>query len=878
MSDTEVERSIQIEQENAQKSQSHGEQDQESRQRAVVMLAVVALLVICALFLWLFLGVFYPHYNKNVVKESAVHLDHINAQLQLFTQEELQSTWDALQSVAFNIDDTHFSSIDELLAYLRQESRTWNAEDILLITNGGRCLHKNGAADYFTMQAMLANDIRQNDKTLHWYDGMLYFVQEFDPKLSYENEPIKKIAVVIKANTLIERIKLNFSDTSTTLCFSTRDGTLLYTDDWLPTKGEKQLVPMLQANGSLEYLDENEKEIGEAMRAGDTCVALYRTAQNTEPFYLCAIPVRVLSDTWYLFYLLPESGVNRNMSSFFSYMLFLSVSVILLVMILGALAFFSLYKSRIKKLDKALEMRERIFDLLVSKTSNIFALFSKEAERPLYASPNARSILGENYLCMDTQSPVFQMKNLEGKITKEIRALNRELSEWDNNSVFVSSYIPLTVNDQQCYMVLRLYPVENSCGKYIGTIQDMTKDREREENLKSALLRASAASKAKTQFLSDMSHDIRTPMNAIINMTDFALQNIEDKDLFLEYLDTIKASSLHLLRLINGILEMSRIESGKMTVAADAFSLKQRLREVAEKMRPLFTQKHQSLLCDFSAAEKIVVCTDKQKLSQILLNLLQNAYAYTPENGNISLRAERLPDKEPNTCVFRFIVKDDGIGIAQGELARIFQPFSRINKGSDASDGAGLGLALSSGFAEVMGGTITVESVLGQGTSFALELPMRLSDGGEENESFDIDTGSDMPKVSLASMSALICEDNAVNRKIAELLMRKWGMSTDTAENGKIAVEKFTASKNGVYDIIYMDIHMPEKDGYQAAREIRASAHPQARSIPIVAMTGDAYAEDIELAKAAGMDAHAAKPINASELLELTQKLLTKKK
>ena len=379
-----------------------------------------------------------------------------------------------------------------------------------------------------------------------------------------------------------------------------------------------------------------------------------------------------------------------------------------------------------------------------------------------------------------------------------------------------------------------------------------------------ALQSAERASKAKTDFLANMSHDIRTPMNAIIGITTLMKNELHQPEKLAEHLGKLESSGRLLLGIINDILDMSRIESGKTTLNVEPMHLPQQIDQLSTMIRAQANEKAQTFTVSTHLRHENLLA-DPTRLNQVLMNILSNAVKYTPRGGHIRFEVEELPRNE-HYAKYQFTVQDDGIGMSEAYQKTLFDPFTREEKsGTNKVQGTGLGMAITKNIVDLMGGSISVESATGKGTRFEVVLE------------FPIDTAADaVPKEQalpeeeaaspLSGMKFLCAEDNAINAEILELLLESNGASCTICSNGQEIVDAFANVKPGEYDMILMDVQMPVMDGLEAARRIRSSENPLGRVIPILAMTANAFLEDMQKSKEAGMDAHLSKPVDIAAL------------
>ena len=390
-----------------------------------------------------------------------------------------------------------------------------------------------------------------------------------------------------------------------------------------------------------------------------------------------------------------------------------------------------------------------------------------------------------------------------------------------------------------------------------------------------ALQTAENANKAKTDFLSNMSHDIRTPMNAIIGMTSLIRHDAGNKEKVIEYADKIDISSQHLLGIINDVLDMSKIEAGKTVFKYTDFSILDFITELNTIFHSQIDEKNQTLTIIKENIRHEWVNGDQVHLMQIFSNLVSNAVKYTQEGGKIQFLVEECETKSSVYAKYRFLVSDNGIGMSADFKETIFDAFTRAESSvTNKIQGTGLGMAITKNLVEAMGGTIDVESELGQGSCFEVLIDLRIAEdrkvvltAQEEIDEPDSNT--------LKGMRFLCAEDNELNAEILMELLKIEGAECIICENGERVLEAFEQSAPGYYDMILMDVQMPVMNGYEATRAIRRSSHELAKKIPIIAMTANAFSEDIQHSLAAGMNAHVSKPVDMKTLEKTIRSIKT---
>lgn len=411
---------------------------------------------------------------------------------------------------------------------------------------------------------------------------------------------------------------------------------------------------------------------------------------------------------------------------------------------------------------------------------------------------------------------------------------------------------------------------------YRNVDEEMINEMQQRKLLKVALDEANLANNAKNLFLANMSHDIRTPMNAIVGFTDLIKKHIQDREKVSNYLDMISASSEQLLQLLNDVLEIARLESGAANRNEEACSLIDIVHQVQMDILPKAAAKNITLSLDISNLKHDNVRADKAKLGQILTYLTDNAVKYTEEGGRVTIVAIEKDQRgaQDDLVTYQFAIEDNGIGISEEFLANLFEPFER-EKNTTISGiyGTGLGLPITKKLVDIIGGTIEVFSTAGEGSRFIVTLPLRiqLTSGPSLEEETEITSFATAKRI-------LVVDDNEINLEIEYEVLKDAGFLVDTAEDGSIAVEKIKQSKPGDYDLILMDIQMPIMDGYRATRAIREMKNPALAGIPIIAVSANAFEEDKRMAMESGMNAHLAKPLDTPRLYKLIRKFLKEDK
>jgi len=515
---------------------------------------------------------------------------------------------------------------------------------------------------------------------------------------------------------------------------------------------------------------------------------------------------------------------------------------------------------------------QQYINLILQNTPNILLVFDTEGKVVLTS---------EAYRQYDKQ---LSLDEIEGKTFYELFA---HLIPEENLQIMGSLFSDALTN-RKTHEIEQSIDFENgeSLREYMITISpmlssdeavmgfmvifnDMTEIIRAGNEAKRARDLAEYSARAKSDFLARMSHEMRTPMNAIIGMSTIG-KTAPDMDKMVYAFHKIVDASTHLLGVINDVLDMSKIEADKFDLSHSTFRFQSMLNKVISIVDLIIKEKEHTFNVEIDKNIPIAITTDEQRLVQVLTNLLTNAVKFTPLHGAITLSAQLMESTEAS-CTIRFIVKDTGIGISEDQQKVLFTPFEQADGSiTRRFGGTGLGLSISRSIVEMMGGRIWIESELGKGSSFIFEIKAGIGDEANINEITPIEINE---QGTLEGKRILIAEDIDINREIVSALLEDTGVIIDFAVNGSEAVDRFLSAPV-THDLILMDIQMPLMDGYEAARRIRASGHECADKIPIIAMTANVFAEDVERCLAAGMNDHLGKPVNVDEVVQKLKEYL----
>lgn len=835
-----------------------------------VIISVFALIIIAAICL------LYSRFaSQQIYQESAAHLEEIYTQINLTFRSTISKNWRLLRGWQPYLEAAQPQQLQE---FLQAEKADWHFNTFYLLAEDGSYITDEGERGSLNLGDSLPVLVeqRQNivrDNVLPSLERIIIFAVPVQPG-QYQGFSYVAAAISFKAQDMTSAFNIEAFEGLSECYVTYPDGRILFSS---LNEAEQPANLLVYLGEGTNYHDINAEDLPRYWQEGARNVTTCRL--DGREYYLVYQPVGFAD--WMLAGLAPVDVVNDNLHKFT--LVTLLVMGLLFGLITLSLIFMVLLNGQRRMREKTLELslREQLFDLLTENTDDIFVLFSPLDFTAEYVSPNLHRVLGLEP--EDVRQDVSRL--LFDKVL---------LPPADGNDMLTSETlltVPLggvwtgerdAVHLQTCelrwFKILLRHCQFDKHDKFILMLSDRTQERRMNEMLGEALHTARVANEAKSSFLANMSHDIRTPMNAIVGFARLLAMETDNPEKVREFTSKIDASSRHLLGLINDILDMSKIESGKTALNIGEFSLQEQLDELYTMMSPQAKAKGQQF--EFHTLDGLprLLLGDKLRLNQVLINLLSNAIKYTQKGGKISLEVQPVHPVEHNVAHLRFVVRDNGFGMSPGFLQTIFEPFSREStEATREVQGTGLGMAITKNIVDLMGGSIEVESELSRGSVFTLEVELAVPDQADlAAAELEASHRQSAEEISLAGLRVLAAEDNEINAEILDELLQMEGIECEILPDGKAALERFLQSSPGDFDMIFMDVQMPVMNGYEATRAIRASEHPLAQTIPIIAMTANAFEEDRRMALEAGMDAHTAKPLDMDKLKEIIASLLHK--
>ena len=928
-----------------------------------------------------------------IFMESASHLEEIYSYLGKYISSTNNNSFDSMHLFMTQLEYTLDSGGDD--QFVSDMVSAWKEnlgfKEFYFISRNGELMSIDGKYKRFDLSSSLVDlmingrDI-MTDVSMPGSDGLTLYAIKCR-KHKYRSFNYEAIAVTFSNDNILDLLSISAFDSKSDNYVINGEGRIIFNGSSFRNTENRfyNVVNYLEDNSDLT----NQKLLSLEKSWTEGSMITLSTKIEGVPYYVVSVPLE--QSGWILVGMVDAGVVNKNISQLQNLTMGLGFSVsALLLFILFSIVVTSYIKTKKRQQDEIM-FRDSLFSDLSQNVNDVFVILEEKTDEVVYVTPNIDSVLGVKEEDVKKDITTIDGINVDRLIASNLMELNKKdkiswTQEYLNNDSGETRYLEITA-----------YHTEfGSLKRIVIVISDRSEERKLQNALSSSLEIAKNANAAKSNFLANMSHDIRTPMNAIVGYSTLLIKDADDKNKVIEIGKKITYSSQHLLSLINDVLDMSKIESGKTSLNSDKVDVSEVINNISEIVQVQTKSKKQSFEIKTKGNIPPYIYADKLRLTQILLNLLSNAVKYTEKNGTISLVVEGYGNNG-QTCHLRFIVSDNGQGMSREFIEKIFEPFSReTNSMTNKIQGTGLGMSITKSIIDLMGGTIDIQSELGKGSVFTVDLifsvPLDenddnffadheitrvlvgddeidvteniqsiLSDAGlecdaaigglesvdkatrayEDNNSYDViildwkmpdmdgvecvrrirkEIGKDVPIFVLSSydvseiedeakkagvdlflpkpfflsnfqrvldtyyqnkanteeegnnsddfsgVKILVAEDNEINAEIITELLDSIGIKCVIAEDGLEALRVFTEESPDEFDMIFMDIQMPIMDGYESARRIRASNNTRAKSIPIIAMTANAFEDDVKASMASGMNAHISKPIDFERL------------
>ena len=821
------------------------------------ILAVLAALLL-GIGIWTSFVVFTDFMEHTIYEESTAHLTEIYHQANQTLYNKVSLNWGVMRMWTPYLESAQSDA--DVCSFLAQAKGEYHFTDFFFVSRDGSYVALDGERGYLDLGRTLSQLILEqkpivaNSVVPDKPEIMVFAVPT--EKGSYQGFDYEAIAVTYNNRDLVDSLKISAFEGHGSTFAVLPDGRVVLDSSSADMRGVHNILAMLK--NSAGFTAEQVDALQDSFAAGES--GNLEFSINGVSYYM--VYGSASFQNWTILGIAPKSVVNANMNRLQYTTMAVMSSIVGMLAVAVLLLVVQNNRQKLRKKDQQLLAREELFSNLSRNVDDVFLMIDTETSKVEYVSPNVQRILGlspeavqEDLYVLYPAGDDSGASRLENLMQMEQGVQQEWEREFVNQETGEPRYIHVTgfINDVQ------------GARKCIVDLSDRTGEHQTTLAVEAALEVAEKASKAKTDFLSNMSHDIRTPMNAIIGITTLMKNELHQPEKLAEHLGKLETSGRLLLGIINDILDMSRIESGKVTLNVEKMNLPQQISQLDSVIRQQASQRRQTFTVENHVQHENVLA-DPNRLNQVLMNILSNAVKYTPQGGHIRLDVEELSHTE-HYAKYRFVVQDDGIGMSAVYQKTLFDPFTREEKsGTNRVQGTGLGMAITKSIVDLMGGTIHVESAPGKGSRFevVLELPI-------DAEADKVQTASALPEEDeavspLSGMSFLCAEDNAINAEILEMLLETKGASCTICSNGQEIVDAFASVKPGEYDMILMDVQMPVMDGLEATRRIRNGENPLGRTIPILAMTANAFLEDMQKSKEAGMDEHLSKPVDIAAL------------
>ena len=808
--------------------------------------------VVCiAVFVGIVLGVFryFRFVSKTVYEESVSHLTEVFHQSDNMMRELTDKNLTYLHIWGENLQD--ILSEDEIRDYIKKAQEDTGFLEFFFLSADGDYKMATGETGYLGLQENMEEEIRQGNDVIAnaAVPGKSQLLIFATPKAHgiYQGFEYDAIAIAYENSDIVDVLDISAFDGNAQSFMIHPDGRVVVDHSSEAWGNVYNFFGILR-----EHSDMSEKEINallEKFKAGRTDAMLLNLDERN--YYL----VYEKSDIqdWMFLGLVQADIVNASMNRLQRSTIFFVSAIVFCIAALFISLIIQKNRINLRRKDTEILYRDELFQKLSMNVDDVFLMLDAKTYQADYVSPNVEKLLGitveqiHKDICILRKLHSEKQEDPEKNYLEEIQA--QEQREWD------FEYVHLKTGEKRWFHNIAMCSEVNGKKKYILVMSDRTSDRKMNQALSEAVRAAETANKAKSSFLSNMSHDIRTPMNAIIGFTTLAVSNIDDKKRVRDYLGKILSSSNHLLSLINDILDMSRIESGKIHLEETEVSLSDVLHDLKTIISGQIHAKQLELYMDAMDITNEDVYCDKTRLNQVLLNLLSNAVKFTPAGGTVSVRIRQYPGTVKGSELYEIRVKDNGIGMSQEFVQKIFSPFERERTSTVSRiQGTGLGMAITKNIVNMMGGTIEVLTEQGKGTEFIVRLPFRIQSKHQRIEKI----------AELEGLKALVVDDDFNTCDSVTKMLVKVGMRSEWTLSGKEAVLRARQSMEmgDAFHAYIIDWRLPDMNGIEVTRQIRSLGD----DTPIIILTAYDWS-DIEVeARAAGVTAFCAKPMFMSDI------------
>ena len=789
--------------------------------------------------------------SRTVYEESVSHLTEVFHQSDNMLRELTDKNLTYLHMWGENLQNT--SSEDEIRDYLKKAQEDAGFLEFFFLSADGNYKTATGATGYLGLQENIEEEIRQGNDVIAnaAVPGKSQLLGFATPKAHgiYQGFEYDAIAIAYENSDIVDVLDISAFNGKAQSFIVHPDGRVVVDHSSESWGNVYNFFGVLREHSDMPEKQIN--ELSEKFKAGRTDAMLLKL--DGRNYYL----VYEKSDIqdWMFLGLVQADIVNASMNSLQrSTMLLVSVVVLCIAALLIS---FIIQKSRasLRRKDTEILYRDEMFQKLSMNVDDVFLMLDAKTYQADYVSPNVEKLLG--LTVEQIRKDIYVLGKLhpwDSENTKKNyleRIQTSEQQEWD------FEYVHQKTGERRWFHIVAMGSEVNRKKKYILVMSDRTSDRNMNQALSEAVRAAETANKAKSTFLSNMSHDIRTPMNAIIGFTTLAVSNIDDRERVRDYLGKILSSSNHLLSLINDILDMSRIESGKIHLEETEVSLSDVLHDLKTIISGQIHAKQLELYMDAMDITNEDVYCDKTRLNQVLLNLLSNAVKFTPAGGTVSVRIRQRPGTQKGSELYEIRVKDNGIGMSQEFVQKIFAPFERERTSTvSRTQGTGLGMAITKNIVDMMGGTIEVQTEQGKGTEFIVRLPFRIQSEHQRIEKI----------AELEGLKALVVDDDFNTCDSVTKMLVRVGMRSEWTLSGKEAVLRARQSMElgDAFHAYIIDWRLPDMNGIEVTRQIRSLGD----DTPIIILTAYDWSDIEAEARAAGVTAFCAKPLFMSDIRE----------